>query len=274
MNYKIIAMDMDGTLLDDEKFISQYNVDMIRRASELGIKVVMATGRLPGSLKFYYHTLFQNQPVICCNGSMILDENGNVIKSEPVDKVEILKTIDILREEKDTYYHFYDDHRLYCEQFKYTTKRFYEFNRKIDRKFRMEISILPDSRKFIESTEENIHKLVAIDSDLGYLERLRKKIEGSTKVGITKSGIDNIEIISRGNSKGNGLKALADYYRIPISECIAVGNDENDKSMIKAAGLGVAVSNARQILKESADYITKNDNNNGAIGEVIKKFIL
>ena len=160
------------------------------------------------------------------------------------------------------------------DRFKYTTKRFYEFNRKIDRKFRMEISILPDSRKFIESTEENIHKLVAIDSDLGYLERLRKKIEGSTKVGITKSGIDNIEIISRGNSKGNGLKALADYYRIPISECIAVGNDENDKSMIKAAGLGVAVSNARQILKESADYITKNDNNNGAIGEVIKKFIL
>jgi hydroxymethylpyrimidine pyrophosphatase-like HAD family hydrolase len=53
-----------------------------------------------------------------------------------------------------------------------------------------------------------------------------------------------------------------------------VGNDENDKSMIKAAGLGVAVSNARQILKESADYITENDNNHGAIGEIIKKFIL
>ncbi|MCI1943787.1 Cof-type HAD-IIB family hydrolase [Clostridium luticellarii] len=274
MNYKIIAMDMDGTLLDDKKFISEYNMDMIYRASKLGVKVVMATGRLPGALKFYSHTLFARQPVICCNGSMILDENGNIIKSTPMDKDEILKTIDILREEKDTYYHFYDDHSLYCEQFKYTAKSFYEFNRKVDRKFRMEIRIIPDSKEFIENTEKNIHKLVVMDSSLDYLERLRRKIDNGTEVSTTKSSADNIEIISKGTSKGSGLKNLADHYKIPVSECIAVGNDENDKSMIKAAGLGVAVSNARQILKESADYITENDNNHGAIGEIIKKFIL
>ncbi|MHC6179486.1 Cof-type HAD-IIB family hydrolase [Clostridium sp. JNZ X4-2] len=274
MNYKIIAMDMDGTLLNDKKFISAYNKEMISRAGKLGVKLVMSTGRLPESLKFYSHQLFENQPMICCNGALILDQNKEIIKSIPMDKSEVLKVIDILREEKDTYYHFYDNNVLYCEQFKYSTERFYEFNRKIDKKFRMEIRIIPDSKRFIKDNGENINKLVVVDPDVNYLTRLRRKIDGIPKIGTTKSSINNIEIINKEVSKGNGLKILADYYKVSASECIAVGNDENDESMIKAAGLGVAVNNARQILKAAADYITENDNNHGAIGEIIKKFIL
>jgi hypothetical protein len=274
MKYKIIAVDMDGTLLNDEKSISKYNLDMVCEAEKLGVKIVMATGRLPSSLKFYSRGLFKDQPVICCNGAIVLDGKGNIIKSSPVDKYNILEIIDILREKKDTYYHFYDGERLYCEQFKYSAKRFYEFNRKVDRKFRIEIRIIPDSKKFVENTGENIYKLMVIDPDLDYLSKLRKKIDCIAGINTTKSSINNIEVISKESSKGKGLKTLADYYKIPVDECIAVGNDENDKSMIETAGLGAAVGNARQILKKSADYVTENNNNDGAVGEIIEKFIL
>lgn len=100
MKYKIIAVDMDGTLLNDEKSISKYNLDMVCEAEKLGVKIVMATGRLPSSLKFYSRGLFKDQPVICCNGAIVLDGKGNIIKSSPVDKYNILEIIDILREKK------------------------------------------------------------------------------------------------------------------------------------------------------------------------------
>ena len=85
---------------------------------------------------------------------------------------------------------------------------------------------------------------------------------------------DNLEISGEGISKGIGLNILADHYGVSIEECIAIGNDENDISMIQCAGLGVAVQNARDSIKEVADFVTERDNNNGAIGEVIEKFIL
>ncbi|WP_333887114.1 Cof-type HAD-IIB family hydrolase [Clostridium sp.] len=274
MNYKIIAVDMDGTLLDDEKQISEYNKDMIHKAMELGVKFVICSGRPPMALKFYSEIVFPREPVICCNGGVIVGENKRVIKSIPLNKYSLLKVIDILREEKDTYYHFYDDFGLYSEQFRYTTKKFYDINNNLSEKFKMKITIVKNSKTFIKHCKCNITKVVVIDEDVEYLERLRNKIAKVPGIATTKSDLHNIEIVRRGVSKGNALEFLGNYYNIPMERCIAVGNDENDKSMIKTAGVGVAVFNSREILKKSADYITETDNNSGAVGEVIKKFIL
>ncbi len=274
MDYKIIAMDMDGTLLNDDKSISKYNEKMIRKAMESGVKVVISSGRLPVTLGFYIDTIFKNQPVICCNGAIILDENKNIIKSNLLDKGAILKVIDILREKKDTYYYFYSDSILYGERISPSTKKFYEFNEKMDKNFKLKIEVIGDSKEFIQDNNSNINKMVVLDKDIDYLLRLRERLNKVPKIDTTKSDMHNIEIISKNISKGSGLKILTDYYNIPLSECIAVGNDENDESMIREAGLGIAVANAREFLKKSADYVTEKDNNNGAIGEIIKKFII
>lgn len=274
MNYKIIAVDMDGTLLDDERLIPEYNKDMIYKAIKLGVKFVICSGRPPMALKFYSEIVFPDEPVICCNGGVIIGENKDVIKSVPLNKYSLLKVIDILREEKDTYYHFYDDFGLYSEQFRYTTKKFYDVNNSLSEKFKMKITIVKNSKTFIKHCRCNITKIVVIDEDVEYLDRLRNKIAKVPGITTTKSDLYNIEIVSRGVSKGSALEFLSHYYNIPMEQCIAVGNDENDKSMIKTAGLGVAVFNSREILKKSADYITETDNNSGAVGEVIKKFIL
>ena len=274
MKYKIIAVDMDGTLLNDDKHISDYNLEMIKKAVNLGVKFVIASGRIPSGLKFYETTVSKDQPMICCNGSIILDENKNTIYSKCINRESMLQVIDVLRERKDTYFHFYSEDIIYGEQFALAIERFYEFNRKADRKLRMEIRIIGDSKEFVKNTSSEISKIVVIDKDLDYLNDIRKRLDDISGVETTKSDIDNIEIGSKGSSKGTGLRFLAEYYGVSLEECIAIGNDENDISMLGCAGLGVAVKNARNHIKEFADYITEKDNNNGAIGEVIEKFIL
>ncbi|MBC2580363.1 Cof-type HAD-IIB family hydrolase [Clostridium sp. DJ247] len=274
MKYKIMAVDMDGTLLNDDKYISDYNLSMIHKAVKSGIKFVVCSGRMPCGLKFYEETIAKSQPMICCNGAVILDENRNAILSESLDRKSTLQVIDILREKKDTYFHFYDEKLIYGEQFSYAIEHLYNFSRSLDRRFRTDIRLVSDSKEYIANSSSDFYKIVVIDKDLDYLEELRNRIDKVEGLETTKSGAENIEIISKGVSKGNGLKILANHYGVSIDECIAVGNDENDISMIKCAGFGIAVSNARDIVKKYAAYITNKDNNNGAIGEIVEKVIL
>ncbi|EJO5348015.1 HAD family phosphatase [Clostridium botulinum] len=274
MNYQLIALDMDGTLLNDEKKITKKNLSYIKKAKEKGIKVVIASGRIPGGLRFYEETISKQEPMICSNGALILNHKKEVIYDEGINKNTFLKVIDILRKYKDTYYHFYHDNIMCTEKFDFSTKRFYEFNKNIERKYRIEIRIITDSKEYVRHNDCEINKIVVVDNDLEYLNKIQKEIEENLKVSVTKSDISNIEICGFGISKGMGLKKLSDYYNIPIEKCIAVGNDENDISMIKKAGLGVFMKNTREELKKEADYITYSDNNNDGIAEVIEKFIL
>ncbi len=274
IKYKLIAVDMDGTLLNDDKNISTYNLAMIDKAISLGVKFVIASGRVPASLKFYEEIIGENQPMICANGAIVLDHNKNVIYSNPIFKNDLIQIIDILKKEKDTYYHFYDGDVFCSEQFDYAAKQFYNFNRKVNKKYRMEIRLIKDSKDYIIKSNSNIDKIVVMDNDIEYLDSLRCKINNLCKIETTKSEINNIEILSKGTSKGNALRLLAKYYEIPIEQCIAIGNDENDISMINSAGVGISMVNGENCIKQCADYITEKDNNNGGIGEIIKKFIL
>ncbi|NFV14210.1 Cof-type HAD-IIB family hydrolase [Clostridium sp. FAM 1755] len=274
MNYQLIALDMDGTLLNDEKKITQKTLSYIKKAKEKGVRVVISSGRVPGGLKFYEEIIAKEEPMICANGALILNHKKETIYNEGINKNTLLNIIDILRKYKNTYYHFYHDNIMCTEKFDYSTKRFYEFNESIERKYRIEIRIITDSRKYIKDREREINKIVVVDDDLEYLNRIQKEIQDNLNVSVTKSHISNIEICNFGISKGIALEKLANYYDIPIEKCIAVGNDENDISMIKKAGLGVFMKNTREELKKYANYITNMDNNNDGIAEVIEKFIL
>jgi Cof subfamily protein (haloacid dehalogenase superfamily) len=274
LKYELLAIDMDGTLLNDSKLIGEKNITNIKKVIDKGIKFVIASGRVPAALKYYEYTISRNQPVICCNGAIILDHNKNIISEKLLNKDSVLKIVDVLRQEKDTYYHFYVGNILYCEQFQSAAKRFYEFNRGVEKKYRMEIRIIADTKEYVQSSGNSVDKIVVMDSDNNYLRNLRKKIECIEGIEVTSSGVCNFEINCKGVNKGEALGSLASYYDIPIEKCIAVGNDENDISMIKKAGLGIAVSNASNKIKSEANYITIMDNNNDAIAEVIDKFIL
>lgn len=275
MKYKIIAVDMDGTLLNDEKHISDYNIKMIDKATSLGVKFVVASGRIPAALRAYEESISKDQPMICCNGAIILDENKNVIHSSVIPKESVLNVIDLMRnEDRDVYFHFYHGDILCSEQFKYNVEDFYNFNKKVDRKYGIEIHLLKDAKEYIQDGNYDVNKVVVMDDDIEFLDDIRTKLNKLKNIEVTKSEVNNLEILAENTSKGNALNILSSHYNIPLEQCISIGNDENDISMIKVAGLGVCMKNGRGCAREYANYITEKDNNHGGIGEVIEKFIL
>jgi hypothetical protein len=121
------------------------------------------------------------------------------------------------------------------------------------------------------------HKLIAIVlDDKPKLEEFAKKVRASEVGSDIVCAFSNdryLEFYSKEAGKGMGLIKLCRYLNILPHNSIAVGDEENDISMLEAAGVGVCMANGKQMVKDKADYVTENDNNNGGIGEVIEKFI-
>ena len=274
MKYKLLAIDMDGTFLNDEKAITEGNLNAVRKTAEKGVKVVVCSGRNLSGLKPLLKYMPSNQPIIAVNGSIIFDYNKAVIYSNPLENHTVLNIIDFLREEyNDTFYQFFHGNASCSERFEGIMKTYYERNQKQHREYRMELRIVADSKKYIEDNNAVVSKLEIHEDNAIGLEEIREKLEKLIDIEIVSSGAGSIEITKKDSNKGLSLEILAKHYNYSLEECIAVGNDENDLEMIKKAGLGIAVKNARDNVKEAADYITLRDNNNDAIAEVIEKFI-
>lgn len=274
MRYKMLAIDMDGTFLNEERNITEKNLIAVRKAAEAGIKVVLCSGRIPSLIKPYIEYMPKNQPIIAGNGSVILDHNNKEVYNETLDKNTVFTIVDILRKEyDDVYYHFFDRDAICSEKMGNVIQRLYELNNNFPREYRLEFRIIGDTKKYIENNDSKISKIEICDVETNLLKEIRKRFEKIEEIEIVGSGNDGIEITKKGLSKGSSLEFLAKYYGYSIDECIAVGNDENDIEMIKKVGLGIAVKNAKDNVKSVADYITKNDNNNDAIAEVVEKFI-
>lgn len=274
LKYKLLAVDMDGTLLDDDKNVTAENLKAIEKIKQMGVKFVICSGRIPGGLRFYMDKISKEQPIISCNGGIILDEKRDFIYYKPMSTDNALMLVDFLRDNGDPYYHFYDGDILCTERFDYGAANYHKFCLTIEREHRLEIRIVPDAKEYIKEHPDNIRKFVIMNSDLEFIEKLREKLLTESLIEITSSDASNIEVMESGISKGSGIKILAEHYGFSIEECIAIGNDQNDVSMIEAAGLGVAMKNASQSIKDKADYVTVNDNNNDGIAEVINKFII
>lgn len=274
MKCKLLAIDMDGTFLNDSKAMTEGNLCALRRAAEAGVKVVVCSGRNLSGLKPYLKYLPKDQPVIAVNGSIIFDHNKEVIYINPLRNETVFSIIDLLREEySDVFYQFFHGNIACSERFEGIIKVYYERNLNQERENRMELRIVPESKRYIKENNAAVTKFEVHEQDSSLLQKIREKIESLYDVEVVCGGINNIEITQRGSNKGSALEILAKYYGYSLEECIAVGNEENDLEMIKKAGLGIAVQNAKDILKEAANYVTTRDNNNDALIEVVEKFI-
>jgi Cof subfamily protein (haloacid dehalogenase superfamily) len=285
LKYKILAVDMDGTLLNNQKQITDGNLKAIEKLKAVGVKFVICSGRVPVGLKFYMNKVSKGQPVICSNGGLILDEdNEHIIYSKIMSYNDVLSVIDFLRKNGDPYYHFYHNNVMCTERFELAASDYYRFCRAIPKEEKLEIRILPDSKLYVQDLKANIskdsdwesrlafRKFVIVENNLETLDAIEEKLKKFGNLEVTKSERNNIEVMSAGISKGLGLEMLAKYCGHSLEECVAVGNDENDLSMIKAAGLGIAMKNSADKIKNSANYVTEKDNNNDGIAEVIEKF--
>jgi Cof subfamily protein (haloacid dehalogenase superfamily) len=273
MIYKLIATDMDGTILLNNKKLSTQTIAALRLAKEKGLEIVICTGRPFATVKAYLSQINIDCHVITNNGSVIRDKNHtiqyvNYLSTEPLKRV-----LSILAKE-DVYYHACDEEMTYIDSFikrakitrlfvkkkqlpfykEWSQTLWYTFFSRSNRRVDFQDYIAAGGRLtsiFIHSEEPE--KLKALYSKL-------VEVEG---IEITSSASDNLEVLDINSTKGNALKQLTEEIGVLPEEVVAVGDHLNDISMIEFAGLGVAMGNGDEEVMRRADWVTKTNEEDG-----------
>ncbi|MGN0334898.1 MAG: Cof-type HAD-IIB family hydrolase [Lachnospiraceae bacterium] len=272
MDKKMIFLDLDGTLLDDEKKLPEANRQAITEALEAGHIVLICTGRPLCSAKKQIPRLGLDRPgcyAITYNGGLIWDSYKEEIvykKTLPIDQVAYV--FEKAREWK-LHAQTYTEDGFICEQDNQEGRDYEKFTQ-VDRK------IVKDVIVELNGQEPCKVLTIAKKGERAYSEAFRRELEpwGRDKVNMAFSNAQYMEITPAGISKGNAIPYMAKFLGIPVENTIAVGDAENDITMIQAAGLGAVMKNASDEIKEYADYVTEKTNNEGGVAEVIRKFML
>ena len=283
---KLIASDMDGTLLNHNHKIPKENVKLINFAKNQGIEFVVATGRA------YYEALPAlneeniNCDVISFNGGIVYDKNGNIISITPMLPKDLYYTIEILKS-------FDISYQLYTKNTIYTTSIETDINAYIDlirsngyepdvEHLRAEaqqkldvgyITEVENIELYLNEKENPPIKIIAISNDISKLENAAKLLSENTSISVTSSGANNIEIMHKNATKGEALKEIAKIYGINLENAVAIGDNLNDQAMIDIVGYSVAMKNGNTILKEQAKYVTEKTNSEGGVADTIFKLI-
>lgn len=266
MEYKLLAIDMDDTLLSKGITISARTQQAIKSAVAKGIKVVIATGRMHSSALPHLKDLGLKEEVITYNGALLKElKSGKTILHQPVP-LDICQEIIKIVKEKDLHLNLYINDILYVNKLGFGAE-YYEKLSGIK-----PVLIKEDLEEFV--TEPST-KLLIVEEDLDKVKEIQNRLESQFDdiLNITRSKDTFIEMMNKDVSKGNTLAKLVKRLNLEAKDIIAVGDSYNDIDMIEYAGLGVAVANAREAVKEKADYITKSNDEDG-VAELIEKFIL
>lgn len=272
MKYRLIAIDMDGTLLDNEGRVSEKNKEAIKMATDKGVHIIVSTGRIFTSAIYFAKLIGVITPIIACNGAYVSEyHRENVLLQHPIKKEDVQKLIEVF-EKNDLYYHFYDNENFYTKDLDYNSLKYYEWNEKQKEENKINIEIIKDPIEFVHQNDVNVYKIVVMDKDIEKIARVRKELSLNDNIEIVSSWHGSIDIMYRGVSKGKALKELCNIYGIDREEVIAIGDNENDLSMLEYAGTSVAMGNGIDLVKEYATYVTDTNDNNG-VAKAIEKFI-
>lgn len=270
--YKLIAADLDETLLDSDHKIPQRVVDAVAAARERGVKFVPATGRPNGTVEDVLETLDlagrEDEYVIGFNGgSLTRNSSPEPIVYSELDRATVQELWSYGIERK-LCIHLYTLDPVYMWNY-YDWERAYIGGR---------MNIVPTDEPSLGFLEGEVFtKILFASQDMGYLRACESELAAA---GVTR-GLDVVyssgrylEFNPHGVNKGAGLLALAERLGIKQEETIAVGDSSNDLAMIRAAGLGCAVANASDEAKAAAGYVCAGSNDDGAVAEIIEKFVL
>lgn len=281
MNIKLVASDLDGTIIDRNNFIAKENYEAIDMLHSRKLTFVVCTGKSYSVSKTICEN-FKASYGIFGNGAQIVDlRTGEELTRKILKPKQISYCIKLARK-YNLHIHFYTDTSIVTENLKYMDLRNYllkDYNAT-----ELKFCIVPDIEAYIEEEQPDIFSLVlTTDDSLADLEGLiNKHLTVSTSL-INKKGVYKDNIINReyeylniapnNINKNQALEFLSRYLMIPQSEMLAIGDNVNDLEMIKNCGIGIAVGEAYDELKKVSDYITTKTVTEGAFAEAINKFI-
>lgn len=269
--YKIIVCDLDETLISRDRTISEENIRAIKAAKKADVNFVPTTGRGYNSVRTTLKELgLYEQP-----GQYTISYNGGAITENKDEKILYFQGITF--EEAEALYkrglqyehiciHIYTLDQVWVRNF-YPEEVEYLAGRQPC------TEIFTDNIDFLKGKE--IVKAIYMNTDYNYLKKIEGEIADLTaNIDVSYSSNRYMELNRKGVSKGNGLKRLCDILHVDLKDTIAIGDNYNDLSMIKVAGLGVGVANTVEMMKAECDVVTKNDCDHSAIREVINQYIL
>lgn len=266
MSIKLIAIDMDGTMLNSHHAISPRVKEMIKTAKDHGIKVAICTGRPYSGAAGYFEELgLSDDFVICYNGAIVQHiKSGEQIAHYSLTHEDFLE-IDTMARRLDVHLHLMDDKFIYTSNrdiSPYTVRESFLVGMPV--KYRTQEEITPDF---------SIIKMMMIDEETILDEAIAKLPDWFfEKYTALRSADFYFEILNKETDKGRGLERLAEHLGISQSETMAIGDNENDLAMIRYAGTGVAMGNAIQSVKDAADVIVA-DNDHDGVAEAIQSIL-
>lgn len=265
---------MDGTLLNSKHKISEDSKSAIRKAYNKKIHIVVSTGRMYTDAEAYSNLIGVKSPIIASNGAIIRGININdVIYKSTINEHICIRLLNIFYK-YNIKPNFNTQKEVYCGSLKMKLSLEYNklkgvMNRSIKLNY---VQSWRQLHNIICMERNNIVKCEIISKDIDKLKRIREELESVKEIEIVSSSKYNIEITNRGVSKGKSIEILASYYNIKKEEIVAIGDSENDLSMIEYAGTGVAMGNAIDIVKKRASFITDSNDNDG-VAKFINKFV-
>ena len=273
MSYKLICIDIDGTLLRDDKKLSKRNIDAIKAATNKGVHVAISTGRIFPSANYYADLIGVKSPVIASNGAYIKNSSEDkVIYEKPMNLEKTIRIIEILREYK-LRPHFNTPSKILTEDLEFSNKVYSKMNEVLSENNKVDIELVDTWENALKKYEHKVLKGIIVDKDINKIREVKEIVAKEEGIEVVSSYSNNFEVMSKGISKGNAVSILSDMLGIERENVMCIGDSENDLSMIKFAGLGVAMGNAAECIKENADYITDINNEDG-VAKAIEKFIL
>ncbi|MCL9783140.1 Cof-type HAD-IIB family hydrolase [Vibrio sp. S4M6] len=266
--YKLVALDMDGTLLNERKEISQRTKDAISRAQSIGVKFVLASGRpLEGMLPYLEQLGIQgdNQFVVHYNGSLVTELGSGEVIYQQILSGKNAKEVHALAEQL----------KLHCHAFSLTQGAITPKENPYSQ-IEARVNGIKVTEVDFDALEDEhpIIKAMIVDDESKLTNAIPQIPESFKKTyNVVRSSRHFLEFLNPKSSKGFALQAISNHTGIDIHQMIAVGDAENDNHMIELAGLGVAMGNAMDSTKEVADYITLTNEQDG-VASVIEKFVL
>ncbi|QHE60746.1 Cof-type HAD-IIB family hydrolase [Rossellomorea vietnamensis] len=245
MDIKLIALDMDGTLVNHEGEVSPENEQAIQRAKEKGIHVVLSTGRSLFTCRDISDELGRSLYLVTVNGGEIYDHEYNLVDRIPLD-IDLVKQLWALKEEHDVYFWSSTSQGLFNSR----------------KPFDQEIESYNWLKFGFDIQDDDVRKVM--------MDELMK----NEALEITNSSPTNIEINPAGVNKAAALVKVCKWLDLSMDQVMAVGDSMNDIAMIREAGFGVAMGNAQEAVKEAADWVTGINTDHGvaqAIDKVLKE---
>ena len=264
MSIKLIAIDIDDTLITDELVITQSCQEAIASARAKGVRVVLATGRMLSSALPYALQLGLTDPLICYNGGLIQSPTEDEPLFHHPVPLDLASDIVVTGERAGLHVNIYLDDRMYIKEFNEYT-RFYMSVGGIEAYPVGELSAFMDRppTKVLYVSEPRI---IA-----EWQDELKERYQGQVEVYISKP--QYLEFTALGISKGSAIKELAEMYGLKLEQVMAIGDSFNDIPMLEYAGVGVAVANAPPEVQAKADYVTLSNEEDG-VAEAIRRFVL